>query len=96
MKASTKRALIYLSMLVIGYAIGFFDGAPPAVPISVGPLLLALFLAPLIIAKFAGWLIFRFKRGQSGSSGSGEADFPLVPRPPVGRPPVLTGHEQAG
>jgi hypothetical protein len=93
MKASTKRALTYLAVLVIGYAIGFFDGAPPEAPIAVGPLLLLLLVAVLLFAKIAAWLAFKIRRDNDGSSDSGHGPFPLVPRPPTGRPPVLTARE---
>lgn len=93
MKAPTKRALIYLTVLVIGYAIGFFDGAPPEAPVAVGPLLFLLLVAALLFAKITAWLAFIFKQGRNGSSGPGFGPFPLVPRSPTGRPPVLTARE---
>jgi len=94
MKASTKRGLTYFVVLVIGYAIGFFDGAPPEAPIAVGPLLLLFSIGALLIAKLAAWLLILMKRNNSpDSSGPGDAPFPLVPRPPDGRPPVLTAHQ---
>ena len=93
MKASTKRALIYLAALVIGYAIGFFDGAPPEGPVAVGPFLLLFISAALLSAKFAAWLAVKLKQGRNGSSGSGFGPFPRVPRSPTGRPPVLSVRE---
>jgi hypothetical protein len=93
MKASTKRALAYLAVLVIGYAIGFFDGAPPEAPVAVGPLLFLLLITTLLIAKIVAWLALKMKRGRDGSSDSGHGPFPLVPRPPTGRPPVLTARQ---
>ena len=76
MKASTKRGLTYFVVLVIGYAIGFFDGAPPEAPIAVGPLLLLFSIGALLIAKLAAWLFILMKRNNPpGSSGSGDAPF---------------------
>jgi hypothetical protein len=93
MKASSGAALTYLAVLVIGYAIGFFDGAPPEAPIAVGPLLLFFIIAALLIAKVAAWFFVITKRySPPDSSGPGDAAFPLMPRPPAGRPPVLSAH----
>ena len=93
MKPSTRRALIYLAVLVIGYAIGFFDGAPPEAPMAVGPLLLLFIIGALLLCKIAAWLALKWKQGRNGSSGSGFGPFPCVPRSPTGRPPILTARE---
>src|SRR5262249_47778876 len=95
-KASTKRALVYLAALAIGYGLGFYDGAPPYGPLPLGPVLLLVFLSPILLAKVGALLLFRIRRGRSGSGDSGNAPFPRVPRPPTGRPPVLSPYEQIG
>ena len=96
MKASTKRAVVYLTVLVIGYALGFYDGAPPYGPISIGPSLLFLFFAFVVVAKLGALFLSRARWGRSGSGGAGNAPSPRVPRSPIARPPVLRARETLG
>lgn len=94
MNTSVKRALVYLSALVIGYALGIYDGASVNSSIPVAPLLLLLFLTPLLLAKLSGFFLWnRISWGNSGA-GPDDAEYPAVPRPPKGRPPVLSARER--
>jgi hypothetical protein len=92
MRGSVKRAFVCLVFLAIGYALGFYDGAPPYGQIPLGPLLLLLFLTPIFLAKLAALLFSLIKQGWS-SPGSGDAPSPRVPRPPTGKPPALTASQ---
>ncbi|MGZ8901893.1 MAG: hypothetical protein ACXW3Z_17510 [Limisphaerales bacterium] len=95
MKASGKRALVYFATLVIGYVLGFYDGANAPAQIAVGPLLLAVVLFPLLLSSLRlRFFLWNRTRWSGGGSGPGDADYPPVPRPPTRRPPVLIARER--
>lgn len=89
MNAVTKRALAFGAVLVIGYLLGWYDGAAPRSSVLMGPLLLGIYLIPLLIAKLGALLLFSMRRARSGPDDGGDAPSTPVPRPPTGRPPFL-------
>ncbi|HEX7858766.1 MAG TPA: hypothetical protein VF773_00410 [Verrucomicrobiae bacterium] len=77
------------AMSLFGFSVGMMSNLPTAAQWS---LLMSLLLPPLLIAAILlkrWWVRQRNRGGDSGSARGGFGPFPLVPRPPTRRPPVL-------
>lgn len=98
MKPSLKRALVYAAAMLAGYGLGFYDGAIPENSLLLGPVLVGGVFGAVVIGKIGAWFWQQLRRAHGGGSSSSGPNGPGVrePRPPGGRPPVLSAQQSLG